>query len=150
MSLSLCGMCLGSESACSDTNPQPTLQKAREQHKALISKLQTRSCRHQHRNNRVTLHVILVGVAGTIYNHHTIQPLLNLSLSEHDAHKIAKQLHLHAVKSLTHIIKTRHAFQYSTRFCGDVRGGGDEERRPGHVRARRSNGRTADNPPDPH
>ena len=135
---------------CSDTNPHPTLQKARQQHQSLISKLQSRSLRGQHRNNKVTLHVILVGVAGTIYNHHTITPLLRLGLSKYAAHKLATKLHLHAVKSLTHITRTRHALQYNTQFDGAPGGRGNGRDRPGYVRARRRSGRMADNPPDPH
>ena len=98
----------------------------------------------------VTLHVILLGVAGTVYNHYIIQPLLHLGLSIHAAHKLGTQLHLHAVKCLTHITRTRHALQYGVRFCGDLGGGGNGKERPGYVKARRSNGRMADNPPDPH
>eukprot|EP00983_Pelagomonas_calceolata_P044870 1139477-Pelagomonas_calceolata.AAC.11 len=38
----------------------------------------TCSSRNPNRNNKVTLHTILVGVAGIIYNDYTIKPLINL------------------------------------------------------------------------
>jgi hypothetical protein len=63
---------------CSDINLQRTLEKAHNQHQPLIQRLQTRSLRGISRNNQVTLHVILCGVGGTIYNLYTITPLLNL------------------------------------------------------------------------
>jgi len=52
---------------CLDINPQQTLEKAHNQHQLLIQRLQTRSLRGISRNNQVTLHVILLGVVGTIY-----------------------------------------------------------------------------------
>eukprot|EP00983_Pelagomonas_calceolata_P061769 1146976-Pelagomonas_calceolata.AAC.2 len=33
------------------------------------------SSRNPNMNNKVTLHIILIGVAGTIYNEYTIKPL---------------------------------------------------------------------------
>jgi len=54
---------------CSDINPQQTLEIAHIQHQPLIQRLQTRSLRAiSRRNNKVTLHVILLGVGCTIYN----------------------------------------------------------------------------------
>eukprot|EP00983_Pelagomonas_calceolata_P119073 1160566-Pelagomonas_calceolata.AAC.5 len=48
---------------CPDTNPLPSLQKAVDQHAGSISRLRTRSLRNPNRNNKVTLHTILLGVA---------------------------------------------------------------------------------------
>lgn len=84
------------------------LQKAREQHKPLIDGLQSRSLKGAQRNNRVNLHVILLGVAGIVYNH-TITPLANLGIPKHKAHKLATQLRLHAVESLTHHKASTHS-----------------------------------------
>ena len=58
---------------CSDIDPQQTLEKA---HQPLIQRLRTRSLRGISRKNQVTLHVIVLGVGGTIYNQCTITPLL--------------------------------------------------------------------------
>ena len=61
---------------CSNINPQQTLEKAHNQHQPLIQRLRTRSLRGISRKNQVTLHVIVLGVGGTIYNQCTITPLL--------------------------------------------------------------------------
>ena len=53
---------------CPDTNPLNSLQIAANQHAHTICRLQTRSVRNPRGNNKVTLHTILLGVAGTIYN----------------------------------------------------------------------------------
>ena len=71
---------------CSDISPQQTLEKAHNQHQPLTQCLQTRSLRGISRNNQVTLHVILLGVGGTIYNQYTITPLLNLGVPTHKVH----------------------------------------------------------------
>jgi len=93
---------------CSDINPQQTLEKAHNQLQALIQRLRTRSLRGISRNNKVTLHVILLGVGGTIYNQYTITPVLNLGIPTHKVHQLATKLHCHAIKSLNNIKKTRH------------------------------------------
>eukprot|EP00983_Pelagomonas_calceolata_P007998 261018-Pelagomonas_calceolata.AAC.1 len=63
---------------CPDTNLFPTLEAASTQHTNTITRFKTRSSRNPNRNNKVTLHIILVGVAGTINNDYTIQPLIDL------------------------------------------------------------------------
>ena len=51
---------------CENTRPQNQLSAAQEQHKGLCSILQ---------GAPVTLHPILLGVGGTNYNYHTLEPL---------------------------------------------------------------------------
>eukprot|EP00983_Pelagomonas_calceolata_P058044 1145339-Pelagomonas_calceolata.AAC.4 len=51
-----------------DTNPFPTPEAAIAQHIKTAIRLKTSSLRNPNRNNKVTLHIILVGVAGTIIN----------------------------------------------------------------------------------
>eukprot|EP00983_Pelagomonas_calceolata_P127044 1161362-Pelagomonas_calceolata.AAC.1 len=63
---------------CPDPNPFPTLEAATAQHTNTTIRLKIRSLRNPNRKNKVTLHIILVGVAGTIYNDYTIKPLTNL------------------------------------------------------------------------
>jgi hypothetical protein len=53
---------------CEDTRPQNQLNAAKKQHKDLCNILQGAS---------ITLHIILLGVGGTIYNTHTLKPLRN-------------------------------------------------------------------------
>eukprot|EP00983_Pelagomonas_calceolata_P094423 1157889-Pelagomonas_calceolata.AAC.5 len=66
---------------CPDTNSSPTLEAATTQHASTTTRLKSRSSRNPNRNNKVTLHIILVGVAGTIYNDYIIKPLINLGLT---------------------------------------------------------------------
>jgi hypothetical protein len=78
---------------CSDINPQQTIEKAHNQHQPLIRCLQTRSLQGTSWNNQVTLHVILLGVGGTIYNQYTITPLLNLGVpTTHKVHQLVTKL----------------------------------------------------------
>ncbi|KAF5826873.1 hypothetical protein DUNSADRAFT_1832 [Dunaliella salina] len=60
---------------CPDTNPFITLERARTQHSHTITRLKTHSLRNPNGNNKVTLHTILIGVGGTIYDELTISPL---------------------------------------------------------------------------
>ena len=133
---------------CSDTKPEQTLHTAQNQHKHTIESLRTRSLRGTHRNNRVTLHTILIGVAGTIFNPYTIDPLCKLGLTKDKAHKTAKELHYHAVKSLTKIHNTKNAIQFSNISNGGL--GEGATGRAAYRTARRAAGRMADDPPDPH
>ena len=50
---------------CDDTRPESQLQKAKEQHRRLIAIFKAQGC------SKVSLHVILMGVMGTIYRSHT-------------------------------------------------------------------------------
>jgi hypothetical protein len=84
---------------CPDIYPQQTLEEAHNQHQPPIQRLRTRSLRGISRSNKVTLHVILLGVGGTIYNQYTITPLLNLGIPTHKVHQLATKLHCHAIKS---------------------------------------------------
>jgi hypothetical protein len=67
-----------------DTRPDPQLQKAKAQHSMLMANLNRQGYRE------VELHVILVGVMGTIYKDYTDKPLADLDL---DYHKIKKLTH---------------------------------------------------------
>eukprot|EP00983_Pelagomonas_calceolata_P047469 1140657-Pelagomonas_calceolata.AAC.2 len=116
---------------CPDTNPFPNLEAASAQHTNTITRLKTRSSRNPTRNNRVTLHIILVGVTGTIYNDYTIQPFINLGLTRQKA------------KSLG----SKHALHFRGASGGGVAGRVAVESRRRRVWASKS---MADNPPDPH
>jgi len=65
-----------------DTRPKNQLNAAKEQHKDLCNILQGAS---------VTLHIILLGVGGTIYNTHTLKPFKELGL---DSQRVKKLLRL--------------------------------------------------------
>jgi hypothetical protein len=131
---------------CSDINPQQTLEKVHNQHQPLIQRLQTRSLRGISRNNKVTLHVILLGVGGTIYNQYTI----TLGIPTHKVHYLATKLHCHAIKSLNKITKTRHKIHFNNNNSDNGGSGrGVTGRAAGLNRARRRLDRMADNPPDP-
>jgi hypothetical protein len=137
---------------CSDINPQQTLEKAHNQRQPLIQRLRTRSLRGITRNNKVTLHVILLGVGGTIYSQYTITPLLKLGIPTHKVHQLAAtKLHCHAIKSLNKITRTRHKIHFNNNNINNGGSGrGVTGRAAGFRRARRRPDRMADNPLDPH
>jgi len=136
--------------SCSDINPQQTLEKAHNQHSTSYQRLRTRSLRGISRNNQVTLHVILLGVGGTIYNQYTITPLLNLGVPTHKVHQLATKLHCQAIKSLNKITKTRHKIHLiNNNSDNGGSDGGFIGSAAGFRRARRRPNRMADNPPHP-
>ena len=61
---------------------------AKEQYKDLCNILQGAS---------VTLHIILLGVGGTIYNTHTLKPFKEPGLDSQRVKKLASKLHVHSV-----------------------------------------------------
>eukprot|EP00983_Pelagomonas_calceolata_P037538 1136379-Pelagomonas_calceolata.AAC.1 len=77
-----------------------------------VTRLKTRSSRNPNRNNKVTLHIILIDVAGTIYNEYTIKPLVNLGLTKRKAKSLAFKLSCHAIQGLTTIITPDMLFAY--------------------------------------
>jgi len=79
---------------CEDTRPQNQPNAAKEQHKDLCNILQGASA---------TLHVIHLGVGGTIYNTHTLKPFKELGLDSQRVNKIASKLHVHSVTSLLNL-----------------------------------------------
>jgi len=73
---------------CEDTQPQNQLSAVQEQQKGLCSILQGVS---------FTLRTILLGVGGTIYNNHTLEPFKELSLDSQTVKKFASKLHVDSV-----------------------------------------------------
>jgi len=86
---------------CEDTRPQNQVSAAQEQHKGLCSILQKAS---------VTLHIILLGVSGTINNNHTLEPFQELGLDSQRIKKLASKLHVHSVNYAAQLVLTRRAF----------------------------------------
>jgi len=85
---------------CEDTKPQNQLNATKEQHKDLCNTLQGAS---------VTLHIILLGVGGTIYNTHTLKPFKELGLYFLRVRKLASKLHVHSVNFAAKLVHTRRA-----------------------------------------
>jgi hypothetical protein len=85
---------------CEDTRPQNQLNAAKEQHKDFCNILQGAS---------VTLHVILLGMGGTIYNTHTLKPFKKLGLDYQRVKKLASKLHVHSVNFAAKFVHTRRA-----------------------------------------
>eukprot|EP00983_Pelagomonas_calceolata_P104918 1159077-Pelagomonas_calceolata.AAC.4 len=71
---------------CPDTKPCPILKVTTAQHANTLTRFKTRSLSNPNRNNRMALHIILIGVAGTIYNDYTIKLLsirdMNLGINQ--------------------------------------------------------------------
>jgi hypothetical protein len=82
----------------------------------------------------IKLHVILVGVMGTIYKDYTDKPLTDLILDYHKTKNLTQNLNEHSIRHASSLIKTRYALQYNT--SNNSQGLGP--------------GATAHNPPDPH
>jgi hypothetical protein len=83
-----------------DTRPQNQLNAAKEQHKDLCNILQGAS---------VTLHIILLGVDGTIYNTHTLKPFKELGLNPQRVKKLASKLYVHSVNFAAKLVHTKRA-----------------------------------------
>jgi len=72
--------------------------------------------------NKVTLHVILLGVGGTIYDQYTMTSLLNLGVPLHKVHQLATRL-LPCNKKLKQDNKTRQNTQQNTPTTTTVKTG---------------------------
>ena len=89
-----------------DTRPQNQLNAAKEQHQDLCSILQGAS---------VTLHIILLGVGGTIYNTHTLKHFKKLGLDSQRASELmsfersASKLNVYSVNYAAKLVYTRRA-----------------------------------------
>ena len=58
----------------------------------------------------VTLHIILLGVGGTIYNTHTLKPFKELGLDSQRVKKLVSKLHVHSVNLAAKLVQTRRPF----------------------------------------
>jgi len=84
--------------------PQKQLSATQEQHKGLCTILLGAS---------VTLRTILLGVGGTIYNNHTLEPFKELGLDFQRAKKHASKLYVYSVNYAAKLVHTRCAlFQH--------------------------------------
>jgi len=54
----------------------------------------------------VTLHIILLGVGGTIYNTHTLKPFKELGLDSQRVKKLASKLHVHSVNFTAELVQS--------------------------------------------
>ena len=79
------------------------LQKAKAQHSMPIANLNRQGYRE------VKLHVILVGVMGTIYKVYTDKPLADLNLDYHKIIYLTHKLNEHFIRHASALIKTRYA-----------------------------------------
>jgi len=112
---------------CEDTRPGNQLEASKQQHSELCSHLQRAAA-------KVTLHTILLGVGGTIYIPHTLEPLKQLGLDSQRSTKLALKLHAHSVRYAYKLTSTRRALEktsHNFHHQGQMWG-------------------TASHPPDPH
>eukprot|EP00983_Pelagomonas_calceolata_P053859 1143457-Pelagomonas_calceolata.AAC.1 len=71
---------------CEDTRPGALLEASKHQHSELCKQIQG------------TLHTILLGVGGTIYTAHTLDPFKQLGIDPQRSTKLARKLHAHSVQ----------------------------------------------------
>jgi hypothetical protein len=90
----------------------PDLRDAKKQHKYLCNSLQGAS---------VTLHIILLGVGGTIYNTHTLKPFKELGLDSQKVEKLASKLHVHFVNFAAKLTCPYHTFPFQ--YCYQLSSG---------------------------
>ena len=79
------------------------------------------------------IHVIFVGVTGTIYKDHIDTFLADLNLDSRKIKNLTHKLNKHSIRHASTLIKTRYALQYNLNNSQGV-----------------GLGATAYNPPDPH
>ncbi len=87
------------EKYCDDTRPEQQLARATEQHNGLKDAL-AQQC------HKVSLHIILIGVMGTIYKCHTELPLSKLRLDRCRVRKPTLDINTHSIQYATKIINT--------------------------------------------
>ena len=89
---------------CRDTQPQDQVMHAREQHHSLLQAIRKYSSNN---DTEIQLAVIPLGVAGTVYT--SAKKLLqeSLGVSSPALDTLLRNLHLHAVRSLTNVIRYR-------------------------------------------
>jgi len=68
---------------CEDIRPENQLEAAKQQHQNLVQRLQRNGAAAS-----ITLHTILLGVGGTLYIPHTLDPLKKLGLDSHKVNKL--------------------------------------------------------------
>ena len=105
-----------------------TAQQLKAQHSVLITIL------HKQGYREVKLHVILVGMSGTIDKDHTGKPLADLNLNYQKVKKLTHKLHEHSIRHASTLKEIQYALQYN--LSNTSQGAGL--------------GATAHNPPDPH
>ena len=76
------------------------MNAAKEQHKDLCNILQGAS---------VTLHIIFLGVGGTIYTTQTLESFKEVGLDSQRVKKLASKLHVHSVNYTSKLVHTRSA-----------------------------------------
>jgi hypothetical protein len=86
---------------CIDTKPQDQRSKALEQHSELRRKLENAG----HLAQNISICLLLVGVAGTIYKR-TLASLVKLGVAHSQATKCASKLHKETIRSLHDKVKT--------------------------------------------
>ncbi len=89
---------------CQDTRPEHQQEKAQSQHEALVKTLE------KHKQYKVKLHTILLGVAGTIYKDMN-KTLKQLGLSATQTTKCVNELHIHGIQSLTKCLNYKRTLE---------------------------------------
>ena len=87
---------------CRDSDPSPQLERAQQQHADLAQAIRQAAPEAQ-----VTYLALLLGVAGTIYTTHTIEPLKKVGIHGLQLNNLVNRLNEHAVNSLHWIYTTK-------------------------------------------
>jgi len=87
-----------------DTRPRSQLEATHHQHGVLCQHLRQAAA-------NVSLHTIILGVGGTIYSPHSLEPLKHLGLDPQKVTKLAVRLHAHSVQYAYWLVSTRCALE---------------------------------------
>eukprot|EP00983_Pelagomonas_calceolata_P042948 1138714-Pelagomonas_calceolata.AAC.3 len=97
---------------CEDTRPSAQLEASQQQHSEL--------CR-QPQGAEITIHPILLGVGGTIYNAHTHDHFEKLGIDSQRSETLARKLHAHSVRFAHKLTSTRRVIARFTRIRPSVK-----------------------------
>ena len=105
------GLTLIELKCCPDTRPEAQLERAHEQHAALLAELASKGY-------KARVVVILCGVGGLTYQQHTLQALLDLGVQRDKALKTLEHMSVHAISASEHVYRTMLGLRNGCKSAG--------------------------------